>query len=183
MKFEDWSTSKDAVEMLRYLKAESEVRYLKNTKILQLYYIKCCRERLFLLKSKEFKRGLDIAEDYVFNRATLKQVYDQNWATEGAVFGIEYNTYPNENLESLFKIRLYQNLDHEAAHRYAINLGYFIDWVMLYATDFNGEIPEGYQEFLSADILRTSINRAKLYKFKNLRSLRSLGRAENARPF
>lgn len=157
MNNEQWNSSNDAVEMLVALKEHSENEFLGRVNSLQRFYIKCCRKKLFLLSSPEFKNGLDVAEAYIRGRASRKDVSDQNWKTEGEVFGIEYNTYPMEIRSSMIKVRLFTRLRHKEAREYAVNLGYFIDWSMLYATDFNGEIPKHHSQFLLPDILKNEI--------------------------
>ena len=158
MNKEQWSQSNDAIEMLVALKEQSEDVFLKRVRSLQRFYIKCCRKKLFLLSQEEFKNGLDIAEAYISNRATRKDVSEQNWKTEGEVFGIEYGTDPIDTANCLKKVRIHTGLSQNKAKEYAVNLGYFIDWTMLYATDFNGEIPAQYSRFLLPELLKNEIS-------------------------
>ena len=157
MNNEQWVKSNDAIEMLVALKDQSEDNFLKSVKSLQRFYIKCCRKKLFLLSQEEFKNGLDIAEAYISNRATRKDVSKQNWKTEGEIFGIEYGTDPISTARCLKKVRIHTGLSHNEARDYAVNLGYFIDWSMLYATDFNGKIPTQYSRFLLPGVLKNEI--------------------------
>ncbi len=157
MNNEEWNNSKNALEMLKALKAHSEKDYLNRRNSLQRYFIKCCQKKLFLLPLPEFKNGLEVTSKYIKNQASRKDVSKQNWKTEGEVFNIEYNGQPTIVSRCLRLVRIKTGLPHNKAKEYAVRFGYFIDWTTLYATDFNGEIPEIHSNFFSSEILKREI--------------------------
>jgi len=157
MSADTWLSSNNALEMLESYKAYDEKCFLNTVNQLQVYYILCCKKQLSLLPQREFQEGLESAEKFVRNEISKEELNRQNWKTEGAVFGMDYDTSSEIN-DSIYKnIAISKEITEEEAKNFAVSYGYFIDWTMLYACSFNGRIPYKYELFLDADILRESI--------------------------
>ena len=156
MNNEQWKNSEDVIEMLEALFDYHKFDVLKRVNELQLFYVECCKEQLYLLPQKEFKIALDYAMNYLNKEVTSAEISEQNWYTEAAVFGMDYD----EEMEhrSIYEnISKKLNLSLDDSKKYAVTLGYFIDWVSLYATSFNGQIPYQYSELLNKEILQRII--------------------------
>ena len=156
MNNEQWENSEDVVEMLEALFDYHKFDVLKRVNELQLFYVECCKEHLHLLPQKEFKIALDYAMNYLNKEVSANEISKQNWYTEAAVFGMDYDEEMEhkiiyENISKKLKISLGDSKKH------AVSLGYFIDWASLYSTSFNGQIPYQYSKFLNEKILRRII--------------------------
>lgn len=94
---------------------------------------------------------------FINKEVSSNEISDQNWYTEAAVFGMDYEENSKDN-EGIYKeISKKRNLSLEDSRKHAIELGYFIDWTSLYATSFNGQIPYNYSKFLNENLLRKNI--------------------------
>jgi len=153
MNNEQWKKSEDAIEMLEALFDHHKFDVLKCVNELQLFYVECCKQYLHLLPQKEFKIALDYAIKYLSKEVSFNEISEQNWHTEAAVFRMDYD-------EEMEQKSIYENISKQLnvslsdSKKYAVSLGYFIDWASLYATSFNGKIPYQHSEFLNEDILR-----------------------------
>lgn len=154
MNNQDWNQSNDALAMLIALKNYDEQTFNDYVNELQRFYIDCCNQKLFLLPQVDFRTALSTAEDFLNKSVSNEQVSHQNWYTEAAVFGMDYDEPPYEHAEFYENIAKILNLSFKDARHYAIDLGYFIDWASLYAQSFNGRIPQQHYQFLRADLLR-----------------------------
>ena len=155
----EWNSSDNAVDMLISLRSYDEQAFKGHVKELQFFYVECCKAQLYLLPQVEFIKGLELAEAYVNKKVSEKEVSAQNWYTEAAVFGMDYDVDTEKN-DGIYKgISKKLKLSFGDSKRYAVHLGYFIDWCTLYAQSFNGHIPEKYSEFLVADILKKHISK------------------------
>ena len=153
---EQWENSEDAVEMLEALFDYHKLDVLKLVNELQLFYVECCKKHLHLLPQKEFKIALDYAMNYLNKEVSVNEINEQNWYTEAAVFGMDYDDKMQH--KSIYgNISKELNISLSDSKKYAVNLGYFIDWVSLYATSFNGQIPYRYSELLNEEILKRII--------------------------
>jgi hypothetical protein len=156
MSNEQWKNSEDIIEMLEALFDYHKFDVLKRVNELQLFYVECCKEHLYLLPQKEFKIALDYAINYLNKGVSADEVSEQNWYTEAAVFGMDYD-------EEMEQKSIYENISKKLnfsltdSKKHAVTLAYFIDWVSLYSTSFNGQIPYQYSEFLNKEILRRII--------------------------
>ncbi len=156
MNNKQWKECDNSIDMLEALFDYYEFDILKKVYDLQLFYVECCKSHLDVLPQKEFKIALDYAMQFVRNEISSEEINNQNWYTEAVVFGMDYD----EEMEykSIY-ISISEKLDLSLndSKAYAVSLGYFIDWVSLYATSFNGKIPYQYSKFLNEDILRKII--------------------------
>ena len=156
MNNEQWNNSEDVIEMLEALFDYHKFDVLKRVNELQLFYVECCKEYIYLLPQKEFKIALDYAMKYLSKEVSSSEISEQNWYTEAAVFGMDYDEEMEQR--SIYEnIAEKLNLSVDDSKKYAVTLGYFIDWTSLYATSWNGKIPYQYSEFLNEEILRKII--------------------------
>lgn len=154
MNNQDWELSNDALAMLIALKDYDEQVFSGYINELQRFYIDCCKKKLFLLPQIDFRTALTTAEDFINKLVSSEQVSNQNWYTEAAVFGMDYDEPPFEHIAIYENIAKTLDMSVEDARNFAIGLGYFIDWASLYAQSFSGRIPQQHKKFLSADLLR-----------------------------
>ncbi|MEP0177852.1 MAG: hypothetical protein ABJH28_10895 [Paraglaciecola sp.] len=156
MNNQEWKVSKKAAEMLSALNEEHKCKFKVE---LQLFFIDCCKSKLYLLPHDEFKIALDLADKFASGSVSLEKVREYNWYTESAVFSMDYDTDTEKNLKIYNKIKDELGLPNILdARAFAISLGYFIDWSSLYLSDFDGKTPNNYEQFLEAELLRKRID-------------------------
>ncbi len=153
---EDWNRSDNPIEMLEALKSYSAPDFIGRIKLLQTFYIECCRKYLSLWPDSDFIAALDFAENHSseHNKEELKK-HDYN--VEGSIFALQYNPETETSQKIINHICKLTNLSKDESFDYAVSFGYFVDWVLLYRGSWNGKIPVEYAHFLDANILRKHI--------------------------
>ncbi len=63
---------------------------------LHRFYVACCRNIWPFLPDPQSRNGVEIAERWLNGNATDAELNDCDWHVEGAAFGIDYKTSPNE---------------------------------------------------------------------------------------
>ena len=153
---EEWNKSDDAITMLQALKLNSADNFMKISHELHAYYVECCREHLYLWPEPDFSAALSFTTNYSLENYTDK-IREHDYRVEGSIFGLQYNPDTKESQGIINRVSELVYLSKEESFEYAVNFGYFVDWVLLYIESWNGRIPIKYAKYLNSEILKRHI--------------------------
>jgi hypothetical protein len=91
---QEWQTSNESGEMIRTLKQLYADDLLLLDRILQKYYLACCRAIWKLLPDEKSRQGIVVAERYLDRNASDDELDEADWYAEGAALAIEFKTHP-----------------------------------------------------------------------------------------
>ena len=185
----EWNECGDAIAMLEFalslrgIKSDShrhKMGYRMNSgavetsddfeTCLHRFYVACCRNIWRLLPDPDSRNGIEIAEKWLHGSATDSELNQCDRDVEGAAFGIDYKSDPEElkrwiadvemiaeqELKSM--IHLPSNAAKVSAHDLLRHAAYFASFATMYpAIHPKGLPPENYHLFLSPDLLREHV--------------------------
>lgn len=187
-----WAESSDAIAMLDFTlqrhginsdSTQHRMGYRVNSELvdsgpvdpietqLHRFYVACCRKIWKLLPDSESRSGVEVAEKWLDGNATDAELEGCDRGAEGAAFGIDYNTFPDELSAWILEVDaipaselktiiyppalLLSEIDTRELLRRA---AYFAHFAIMYpAMQPKGLPPENYHLFLSPDLLRQHI--------------------------
>jgi hypothetical protein len=173
-----WNTSDDAIAMLEFAFDKRGIRsdtsyhrmgYRMNAGTVETdsgFYISCCRRIWSLLPDHETRNGVQVAEKWLDGNASDSELNARDYYVEGAAFGIDYKTSPDElrqwiaDVDTIPEAELYAILapqvsDRPDSYKLLKSAAYFAHYAIMYpAMNPKGMPPNSYHQFLSADLLR-----------------------------
>lgn len=186
-----WNASDDAIAMLEFAFDRRGIRsdssrhrmgYRMNSGAVEAgstfetamhrFYVACCRRIWCLLPDQETQKGVQVAEQWLDGYASDIELNARDYYVEGAAFGIDYNSSPDElkrwisdvdaipesELNSILGIQVSRRPD---SYELLKSAAYFAHYAIMYpAINPKGMPPESYHQFLSADILRQHVQYA-----------------------
>lgn len=154
---EEWKNSNDAVEMLESLKGIADGYLIENTALIHSFYIGCCRDHLHIWPDKNFVEALIFLEKYRLDETRREELHKHDYHVESSIFRLQYSPETEESKAIIERVVKITNLSEKEALAYAVSFGYFVNWALLYAGSWKGEIPYKYRSFLSPELLKNSI--------------------------
>lgn len=136
---------------------------------LHRFYVASCRRIWRLLPDKETRKGVEIAEKFLDGYIPYTELNDCDYFVEGAAFGIDYKSSPDElkrwisgvddfPKSDLFLLLSIPNADRPDSYELLKSAAYFAHYAIMYpAINPKGVPPQSYHQFLSADLLRQHI--------------------------
>ena len=189
---DQWNASSDATAMLEFVlnrkgitsdSTQHAMGYRMNSGAvkdagdfetqLHRFYVACCQSIWKLLPDSSSRNGIDIAEKWLDGTASDSELNQCNWTSEGAAFGIDYKTAPDQLEDWILKVDaipknelkliLAPSVDLQKINSYDLlkRAAYFANFVTRYsAMSPNGLPRRSYHIFLSAQILRQHLKYA-----------------------
>ncbi len=162
----EWFQSDDVALMLRWFRQEWRGAVADLDRLLQRYFLACCRRIWRLLPQEESRVGVEVAERYVNGLATPDDLHRAEWLAEAAAFQFEYDSdpeaitswcaevsqiSPEDRATMIHAPRPGDDLSPRGLLKHA---AYFADLAMCYPSLEPKESIESYRLFLPAPLLR-----------------------------
>ena len=132
---------------------------------LHKYYLACARRLFPLLSQPESREGIALGEKYLAGSASLDELREYDWYSEGAVFAIEYDKGAEDVANMISDVRSMPRVELVAllngfdrafendSKRILYMAAYFANFAMIYPFMRNrGTISQQYTPFLNADL-------------------------------
>ena len=187
----EWNDCEDAISMLEFVFDQLEIRsdstqhkfgYRLNSgsvapdsqfeTTIHRFYLAVCRKIWPLLPDDETQKGVAVAEKWLDGDVPSSALNDCDYYVEGAAFGIDYKSSPDElnrwisTIDAIPESELRAMLHPQFTERpdsYELlkSAAYFAHYAIMYpAMNPKGLPPDSCHQFLSADLLRVHMRYA-----------------------
>jgi len=163
----EWLKSDDVLAMLDSLRRVYADAPVWLERQLHRYFLACCRRIWSLLPHEESRRGVEVSERYLADKATDADVKEVVWYVEGVAFLLDYDSDPAEVERLVEKARAIPETERRSVlhppdsfadlslREVLKRAAYFAHYASNYHHMFpRGNPPTNYVPFLSPTILR-----------------------------